>query len=171
MPNRETHTCLAQCSARGICQIDVVPQSILATFTGRHDTFQYTKVFYSSVVIRHYFLFRFFLVSSIFKVSWESTTVASCWPWTTRSCEKVAMHYYYSERANLAWRTTYPYQAWGQEVVPLLRRSVSDLVILCPRAYLPQYSCKSCDYYCTLRLGNLLLRKLQQMLITDFWYV
>ncbi|KAI0250860.1 hypothetical protein BJV78DRAFT_1282923 [Lactifluus subvellereus] len=39
----EAHSCLALCSAPGICQIDTAPQSIEATFTGRHETFQYTK--------------------------------------------------------------------------------------------------------------------------------
>jgi hypothetical protein len=29
---------------RGICQIDTAPQSIEATFTGRQETFQFTKV-------------------------------------------------------------------------------------------------------------------------------
>ncbi|KZT12602.1 uncharacterized protein LAESUDRAFT_808190 [Laetiporus sulphureus 93-53] len=37
------HPCPALCSADGICQIDTAPQSIEATFTGRHETFQYTK--------------------------------------------------------------------------------------------------------------------------------
>ncbi|KAI9460706.1 hypothetical protein F5148DRAFT_1276740 [Russula earlei] len=39
----EAHTCSALCSAKGICQIETAPQSIQATFTGRHETFQYTK--------------------------------------------------------------------------------------------------------------------------------
>ncbi|KAI0246219.1 hypothetical protein BJV78DRAFT_1286673 [Lactifluus subvellereus] len=39
----EAHSCVALCSAPGICQIDTAPQSIEATFTGRHETFQYTK--------------------------------------------------------------------------------------------------------------------------------
>jgi hypothetical protein len=42
-PSQE-HSCSALCSADGICQIDTTPQSIEATFTGRHETFQYTKV-------------------------------------------------------------------------------------------------------------------------------
>jgi hypothetical protein len=41
---RESHQCSALCSAPGICQIDAAPMSIEATFTGRHETFQYTKV-------------------------------------------------------------------------------------------------------------------------------
>lgn len=41
--NREAHRCQALCGA-GICEIDTQPQSIEATFTGRHETFQYTKV-------------------------------------------------------------------------------------------------------------------------------
>ncbi|KAI9462918.1 hypothetical protein BJY52DRAFT_1221931 [Lactarius psammicola] len=41
-PSQE-HTCSALCSAAGICQIDTIPQSIEATFAGRHETFQYTK--------------------------------------------------------------------------------------------------------------------------------
>jgi len=39
----ETHPCSALCSDNGICQIDTAPQSIEATFTGRHENFQYTK--------------------------------------------------------------------------------------------------------------------------------
>ncbi|KAI9511011.1 hypothetical protein F5148DRAFT_1274479 [Russula earlei] len=39
----EAHTCSALCSEKGICQIETAPQSIQATFTGRHETFQYTK--------------------------------------------------------------------------------------------------------------------------------
>jgi hypothetical protein len=42
--NREGHSCSEQCAASGICQIDTSPQSVEATFTGRHETFQYTKV-------------------------------------------------------------------------------------------------------------------------------
>ena len=41
---RQEHSCSALCSAPGICQIDTTPHSIEATFTGRHETFQYTKV-------------------------------------------------------------------------------------------------------------------------------
>ena len=41
---REIHSCPSLCSANGICEIDTAPQSIEATFTGRHETFQYTKV-------------------------------------------------------------------------------------------------------------------------------
>ncbi|KIK55622.1 hypothetical protein GYMLUDRAFT_76385 [Collybiopsis luxurians FD-317 M1] len=41
----ETHPCKAVCAAQGICQIETQPSSVEATFTGRHDTFQYTKVF------------------------------------------------------------------------------------------------------------------------------
>ncbi|KAI9462741.1 hypothetical protein F5148DRAFT_1212347 [Russula earlei] len=39
----EGHSCSALCAAPGICQIDTAPLSIEATFTGRHETFQYTK--------------------------------------------------------------------------------------------------------------------------------
>jgi hypothetical protein len=40
----QEHSCSALCSAPGICQIDTIPQSVEATSTGRHETFQYTKV-------------------------------------------------------------------------------------------------------------------------------
>ncbi|GBE82556.1 hypothetical protein SCP_0409400 [Sparassis crispa] len=46
----QEHSCTALCKAPGICQIDTTPQSIEATFTGRHETFQYTK--YSQVAKR-----------------------------------------------------------------------------------------------------------------------
>ncbi|KAF7356382.1 VWFA domain-containing protein [Mycena venus] len=39
----QEHKCASHCQAKGICQIDTAPQSIEATFTGRHETFQYTK--------------------------------------------------------------------------------------------------------------------------------
>ncbi|KAJ7781844.1 hypothetical protein DFH07DRAFT_389440 [Mycena maculata] len=39
----QEHKCFEFCSAPGICQIDTAPQSIEATFTGRHEIFQYTK--------------------------------------------------------------------------------------------------------------------------------
>ena len=41
---REAHSCPAFCSTPGTCQIDTEPISVEATFTGRHETFQYTKV-------------------------------------------------------------------------------------------------------------------------------
>ncbi|KAH7907394.1 hypothetical protein BJ138DRAFT_1014577, partial [Hygrophoropsis aurantiaca] len=46
----QDHTCTALCSVPGICEIDTAPHSIEATFTGRHETFQYTK--YSQVAKR-----------------------------------------------------------------------------------------------------------------------
>ncbi|KAG2136644.1 hypothetical protein DEU56DRAFT_356200 [Suillus clintonianus] len=46
----EEHPCSMQCTAEGICEIETAPQSIEATFTGRHETFQYTK--YSQVAKR-----------------------------------------------------------------------------------------------------------------------
>jgi hypothetical protein len=42
--SREEHSCGALCSADGICQVDTTPLAIEATFSGRHETFQYTKV-------------------------------------------------------------------------------------------------------------------------------
>lgn len=43
---RQEHTCTALCAAPGICEIATAPQSIEATFTGKHETFEYTKVSY-----------------------------------------------------------------------------------------------------------------------------
>ncbi|EIW81351.1 hypothetical protein CONPUDRAFT_82336 [Coniophora puteana RWD-64-598 SS2] len=43
----QEHSCNCICSRQGICEIDTAPLSIEATFTGRHETFQYTK--YSQV--------------------------------------------------------------------------------------------------------------------------
>ncbi|KAK0489058.1 hypothetical protein IW261DRAFT_1602879 [Armillaria novae-zelandiae] len=45
-----TRCIFAVCAALGTCEIDTAPQSIKATFTGRHETFQYTK--YSQVAKR-----------------------------------------------------------------------------------------------------------------------
>ncbi|KAG2340542.1 hypothetical protein BDR05DRAFT_937722 [Suillus weaverae] len=46
----EEHLCSRACTADGICEIETTPQSIEATFTGKHETFQYTK--YSQVAKR-----------------------------------------------------------------------------------------------------------------------
>ncbi|KIJ61776.1 hypothetical protein HYDPIDRAFT_115606 [Hydnomerulius pinastri MD-312] len=46
----QEHSCSQLCTAPGICEIDMAPQSIEATFTGRHETFQYTR--YSQVAKR-----------------------------------------------------------------------------------------------------------------------
>ncbi|KAI6101023.1 hypothetical protein EDD16DRAFT_1526092 [Pisolithus croceorrhizus] len=40
----EEHLCSVDCSVPGICEIETAPYSIEATFTGRHETFQYTKL-------------------------------------------------------------------------------------------------------------------------------
>jgi hypothetical protein len=42
--SRQEHLCIAVCSSPGICEIETAPQSIEATFTGKNETFQYTKV-------------------------------------------------------------------------------------------------------------------------------
>ncbi|KAF8122291.1 hypothetical protein EV363DRAFT_1404993 [Boletus edulis] len=39
----QEHLFTAICAAPGICEIETAPHSIEATFTGRHETFQYTK--------------------------------------------------------------------------------------------------------------------------------
>ncbi|TFY70646.1 hypothetical protein EVG20_g2356 [Dentipellis fragilis] len=39
----QEHSCNALCADPGICQIETHPHSIEATFTGKHETFQYTK--------------------------------------------------------------------------------------------------------------------------------
>ncbi|KAI0723140.1 hypothetical protein C8Q76DRAFT_671490 [Earliella scabrosa] len=39
----QEHACSALCGAQGICRIETAPQSVEATFTGRHASFQYTK--------------------------------------------------------------------------------------------------------------------------------
>ncbi|KAH7882034.1 hypothetical protein F5I97DRAFT_1988573, partial [Phlebopus sp. FC_14] len=46
----QEHPCSQRCTARGVCEIDTTPQSIEAMFTGRHESFQYTK--YSQVAKR-----------------------------------------------------------------------------------------------------------------------
>lgn len=51
--NRQEHACTALCQGPGFCEIDTAPQSIEATFTGRHETFQYTKVIKSSYTWIH----------------------------------------------------------------------------------------------------------------------
>ncbi|KAI0035522.1 hypothetical protein K488DRAFT_76563 [Vararia minispora EC-137] len=39
----EEHSCSALCAADGICEINTTPQSVEAMFTGKNETFQYTK--------------------------------------------------------------------------------------------------------------------------------
>ncbi|KAL5492779.1 hypothetical protein ACEPAI_4226 [Sanghuangporus weigelae] len=40
----QEHKCKEECASDGVCEIDTVPQSIEATFSGAHDRFQYTKL-------------------------------------------------------------------------------------------------------------------------------
>ena len=44
MNHRQEHLCTIVCAAPGICEIETAPYSIEATFNGRNETFQYTKV-------------------------------------------------------------------------------------------------------------------------------
>lgn len=46
----ESHSCTQRCTAPGVCEIDMAPESIEETFRGRHECFQYTK--YSQVAKR-----------------------------------------------------------------------------------------------------------------------
>lgn len=39
----QSHSCSRNCEAAGFCEIDTAPLSVEATFTGRHEAFQYTK--------------------------------------------------------------------------------------------------------------------------------
>ncbi|KAK0446849.1 hypothetical protein EV421DRAFT_1707267 [Armillaria borealis] len=48
----QDHPCSAVCAALGTCEIDTAPQSIKATFTGRHETFEYTKLIQYSTVAK-----------------------------------------------------------------------------------------------------------------------
>ena len=41
---RLKHPCSGLCKAQGTCEIETTPQSIESTFTGQHESFQYTKV-------------------------------------------------------------------------------------------------------------------------------
>lgn len=50
----QAHSCSGLCSADGTCEIETAPQSIEATFTGRHETFQYTKVCQSNWYSSHW---------------------------------------------------------------------------------------------------------------------
>ncbi|KAG8921722.1 hypothetical protein FRC02_012397, partial [Tulasnella sp. 418] len=40
---RQEHTCPYECEAQGICEINTEPRSVETTFTGTHETFQFTK--------------------------------------------------------------------------------------------------------------------------------
>ncbi|KAG9308629.1 hypothetical protein JVU11DRAFT_11580, partial [Chiua virens] len=46
----EPHSCARRCGAEGICEIQMIPDSIEETFKGMHECFQYTK--YSQVARR-----------------------------------------------------------------------------------------------------------------------
>ncbi|KAH9912631.1 uncharacterized protein BXZ73DRAFT_56103, partial [Epithele typhae] len=39
----QEHACMALCSSKGTCHIKLTPEAIRATFSGAHETFQYTK--------------------------------------------------------------------------------------------------------------------------------
>ena len=40
----QEHACARPCEMPGICHVDTTPHSIESTFIGRHERFQYTKV-------------------------------------------------------------------------------------------------------------------------------
>ena len=40
----QEHACARPCEMLGICHVDTTPHSIESTFIGRHERFQYTKV-------------------------------------------------------------------------------------------------------------------------------
>ncbi|KAF9233644.1 hypothetical protein BU15DRAFT_90252 [Melanogaster broomeanus] len=46
----QEHSCSQPCTAPGICEIDVAPQSIEATFTGRHETFPIVQCHWSHLL-------------------------------------------------------------------------------------------------------------------------
>lgn len=48
----QEHSCSAECGALGVCQVDTAPSSVEATFSGRHESFQYTKVRFCSLISR-----------------------------------------------------------------------------------------------------------------------
>ncbi|KAF9016568.1 hypothetical protein BDZ89DRAFT_1075488 [Hymenopellis radicata] len=47
----QEHSCMALCASPGSCDIETAPQSIKATFTGRHETFEYTKRLKCAIMI------------------------------------------------------------------------------------------------------------------------
>ena len=82
----QPHSCSALCSAPGMCEISIVPQSVEVTFTGRYDTFQYTKVITSSLYAANC---SDFVLFSIPKVCSESTVLDHSD--TRTSCEAAAV--------------------------------------------------------------------------------
>ena len=73
----EAHSCPAFCSSPGTCQVDTAPMSVEATFTGRHETFQYTKVSEKRLSARSS-LIQAYPLHSIHKVCQEPSTLGFC---------------------------------------------------------------------------------------------
>ena len=88
MNYRQEHLCTATCVSPGICEIETAPHSIEATFTGRNETFQYTKV--CSLVSNAYASTNTSL--SILRVRWNSNVLSTVLTLTLcGSCEALEM--------------------------------------------------------------------------------
>ena len=112
------------CAAPGICDIETAPHSIEATFTGRNETFQYTKVrhlvsnaYVDTQSSRSILRVRFCMCSH--------TALTRLW---LDSCETLEMHKADPARRHEAQGTSQPQP--GQERRPLLRGEVRLLDVL-----------------------------------------
>jgi hypothetical protein len=151
---REEHSCSALCSAPGTCQIETSPQSVEATFTGRHETYQYTKVI--SV-----------LVISVTRFS----VFVTCRPVHSRFVWLFTLSYAHCDnmsslnQSQSDFNVSRPFLPGKHRtkarisIIPRTRiRSIFARFGMIPifptKQRLNRYSCDNCNYFCTLPLGE-----------------
>jgi hypothetical protein len=147
--SRETHACSASCSDPGICQIDTAPQSIEATFTGRHETFQYTKVLHSRDIICYgSLIFTCYVVYARF-VQRQNL-------WHCANLEQVAKQLQCVKTIPQGQTSHEGSHTHSKEKRPFhfcKARCVTKRYSVSKRM-LTRYSCENCGYFCTLPLGK-----------------
>ena len=148
MVRREAHACSALCTDKGICQIDTAPQSIEATFTGRHETFQYTKVVFF-FALRRAFLISYAVHTRCVESPGHGIVLTpiqlqnGCSALGPFRLDRCHMRGHTPIAKKTSHFTSARHGAW------LLAYYGSGVLRRC--------SCESCGYFCTLPLGKTLL--------------
>ena len=152
--HRESHQCLALCSAPGICQIDAAPMSIEATFTGRHETFQYTKVLTTLACTTLFWTcYSSFSLPSIHKVwpeSFPNQMQGTALTYTQWLNDCNASRVLIQDRRHIRVLTS---TARRNSHSTFVKSGTSPRTMSWSVKELRPCSCQNCGYYCTLPLG------------------
>ena len=119
---RFKHSCSALCAAQGTCEIETAPQLIESTFTGLHESFQYTKV-------RTFELWVPSLWSNNPTVfaRFDLSEVQGTFSYRLPSCQTASMCHSNSRRKARAPRETLPFNR--SQRIPFLRGPVCPPIV------------------------------------------